>query len=74
MRDDSQYRRHDLLYEIPTVEETANYLQSLIDNVHTESHHDEYNKQDWLEARSQFILRHGYTRANVDCGLYIETK
>ena len=29
MRDDSRDRDHDLLYEIPTVEETANFVQSL---------------------------------------------
>ena len=74
MRDDSRSRSHDLLYEIPTVEETANCLQSLIDSVHTKSHNDEYSKEDWLEARRRFTLRHGYARANVDCGLYIETK
>ena len=59
MRDDSRDRDHDLLFEIPTVEETANFVQSLVDNVHANSHNDEYTREEWLEARNQFTLKHG---------------
>mmetsp|Transcript_5915 Transcript_5915/g.10808 ORF Transcript_5915/g.10808 Transcript_5915/m.10808 type:complete len:395 (+) Transcript_5915:36-1220(+) len=74
MRDDSRDRDHDLLFEIPTVEETANFVQSLVDNVHVNSHNDEYTREEWLEARNQFTLKHGFARANTNVGLYIETK
>jgi hypothetical protein len=59
MRDDSRARDHDLLYEIPTVQETADYVQSLVDNVHGNSHNDEYTRQEWLEARNEFTLKQG---------------
>jgi len=59
MRDDSRARDHDLLYEIPTVQETADFVQSLVDNVHENSHNDEYTREEWLEARNEFTLKHG---------------
>lgn len=74
MRDDSRARDHDLLYEIPTVQETADFVQSLVDNVHENSHHDDYSREEWLEARNRFTLKHGFARANLNVGLYIETK
>lgn len=74
MRDDSRDRNHDLLYEIPTVQEAADYVQSLVENVHANSRNDEYTKDEWLQARNDFAIKHGYARANVNVGLYIETK
>jgi hypothetical protein len=59
MRDDSRDCDHDLLFEIPTVKETANFVQSLVDNVHANSHNNEYTKEEWLEVRNQFTLKHG---------------
>ena len=74
MRDDSRDRAHDLLYEIPTVQETADFVQGMVDQVREQSKHEEYSKEDWLEARNQFTLKHGFARANANVGLYIETK
>ena len=77
MRDDSRDRTHDLLYEVPTVEETANFVQSLVEQVQQQQshHHNGYSSQDeWLEERNQFTLKYGYARANTNVGLYIETK
>lgn len=74
MRDDSRDRNHDLLYEIPTVKETADFVQSLVDYVHENSKNDRYSTQEWLEARNDFVLKEGYARANTNVGLYIETK
>jgi len=74
MRDDSRDRNHDLLYEVPTVRETADFVQSLVDNVHANSKNDNYSTNEWLEARNEFVLKEGYARANTNVGLYIETK
>ena len=74
MRDDSRDRNFDLLYEIPTVQETADFMQKMVDHVHQHSHNDRYTEAEWLEARNEFVLKEGYARANTNVGLYIETK
>ena len=63
----------DLQFEIPTVRETADLLARLVSEIKSTTRRS-YSKEEWLAARNKYVLDHGHARANLRCGLYIETK
>jgi glycerophosphoryl diester phosphodiesterase len=73
MRHVERSQEFNLQFQIPTVLETCNLLQSMIDDIRASQSH-EWKKSEWLEARNEYVLKHGVSRGNLNCGLYIETK
>jgi glycerophosphoryl diester phosphodiesterase len=73
MRHQNRSQEFNLKYSIPTVEETCNLLQGMIDSIRGQQSHV-WEKDEWLEARNDYVLKHGFSRGNLNCGLYIETK
>ena len=61
------------LNRIPTVRETADLLAQLVSDIKAEATR-EYTKEEWFAARNKYVLENGHARANLKCGLYIETK
>lgn len=73
MRHAHRSQEFNLKFQIPTVTETCDLLQGMIDEIQEQSSH-KWEKQEWLQARNDYVLAHGHSRGNLNCGLYIETK
>ena len=73
MRHAHRSQEFNLKFQIPTVTETCNLLQSMIHDIRAHSK-KEWTKNEWLEARNEFVMANGYSRGNLNVGLYIETK
>jgi glycerophosphoryl diester phosphodiesterase len=73
MRHQNRSQEFNLKFQIPTVGETCDMLQKMMEEI-KEQQSRSWEKQEWLEARNEYVLEHGYARGNLDCGLYIETK
>ncbi len=73
MRHASRSQEFNLLYQIPTVTETCERIQSLVDGIKASSTRT-WTKEAWLEARNDYVVAHGKARGNLNVGLYIETK
>ena len=73
MRHVERSQEFNLQFQIPTVSETCELLQEMINEINKNSSH-EWKKEEWLQARNDFVLQHGHARGNLNVGLYIETK
>jgi glycerophosphoryl diester phosphodiesterase len=71
MRSAKRSMESDDKYEIPTICEVCERMQEMREAA---SSGRRWKPAEWETARSEFVLSTGESRANPNCGLYIETK
>jgi glycerophosphoryl diester phosphodiesterase len=76
MRSSGRDQQFNLQFEIPTVAETCELVQGLVEDIKRASvaKGKSWGKTEWLQERNRFTLSHGHSRGNLNVGLYIETK
>lgn len=76
MRSPARDQSFNLQFQIPSLSEVCEEIKTLVDSIKTSSssRNKMWQKEEWLSARNEFTLSHGYARGNLDVGLYIETK
>ena len=72
MRSAARDQQFNLKFQIPTVGETCELVQGLVDGIKRRG--KTWSKEEWLTARNEYTLSHGQARGNLNVGLYIETK